>query len=129
MPSHTAQNFKYPLVGLKQAGGESLAKRFLGFNCHADPLKIATKEVTLEKDYAGTAFGMPDLTSFLIALSPDFERKAEKVRARVNDSKGVLLFKRARTGILMYDLDVRVPIDMQETEVVDILTSLSRDGG
>lgn len=121
MPSHSAQGVKYSLLGLKRAGGRCLEKRILGFNCHEDPLKISTGQVTLEKDYPAKASPMPDLTAFLCALVPGY-MGAKRGYVRLRDERGVLLFERADSGIPMHDL--ASGRSLGDSEVVSILSSL-----
>jgi inosine-uridine nucleoside N-ribohydrolase len=104
VPSHTAQNLKYPLPALQEQGGRSLGKKMLGFNWHADPLKIATEQVNLQMDeYSQKAFPMPDLTAFLCALLPDVAAPSLGF-VRVDDTDNVLIFKPDVAGISMYDI-------------------------
>jgi hypothetical protein len=125
VPSHSAQSTKYSLVGLKHVGGRCLERRVLGFNCHEDPLKIAEKQVTIEKDYPNQSCPMPDLTAFLCALIPGFNGSTLGY-ARVDDWNGTLIFRRESSGIPMYDMmDTR---SLKETEVVATLSSLAPRG-
>ncbi|QLI74647.1 uncharacterized protein G6M90_00g112120 [Metarhizium brunneum] len=122
VPSHAAQSTKYSLAGLKHEGGRCLERRVLGFNCREDPLKIAEKQVTIEKDYPNQACPMPDLTAFLCALIPKFNG-ATLGYAQVDDDNGALIFRREGSGIPMYDImDNRT---LKETEVVATLSSLA----
>ncbi|KID62615.1 hypothetical protein MAN_07831, partial [Metarhizium hybridum] len=122
VPSQAAQSTKYSLAGLKHEGGRCLERRVLGFNCHEDPLKIAEKQVTIEKDYPNQACTMPDLTAFLCALIPNFNGSTLGY-AQVDDDDGALIFRRESSGIPMYDImDNRT---LRETEVVAILSSLA----
>ena len=126
VPSHSAQDIKYSLLGLKQAGGHCLEKRILGFNCREDPLKISTGEITLETDYPTKASPMPDLTAFLCALIPEY-MGTKRGYVRLKDEKGVLLFERAESGIPMYNLVNGKSLGVWE--VVNILSSLKGDNG
>ncbi|KAM5348815.1 hypothetical protein ACJ41O_008638 [Fusarium nematophilum] len=126
VPSHSAQDIKYSLLGLKQAGGRCLEKRILGFNCHEDPVKIATGQVTLDDDYPSKACPMPDLTAFLCALIPGY-MGSKRGFVQVNDRDGVLLFKPASEGIPMHDLvNGR---SLEESDVGEVLASLEGGGG
>ncbi|KID59388.1 hypothetical protein MAN_10693, partial [Metarhizium hybridum] len=125
VPSHSAQSTKYSLAGLKHEGGRCLERRVLGFNCREDPLKIAGKQVTIEKDYPNQACPMPDLTAFLCALIPGFNGSTLGY-AQVDDDNGTLIFRRESSGIPMYDImDNR---SLTETEVVATLSSLAARG-
>ncbi|KAH7160678.1 hypothetical protein EDB81DRAFT_323034 [Dactylonectria macrodidyma] len=123
VPSHTAQGVKYPLSGLKKEGGTCLEKRFLGFNCLEDPLKIATKQVTLEKDYPEKICPMPDLTAFLCALSPGFGGSTLGY-AQLDDLDGTFLFRPHDSGIPMYD--IAEASSVKEEELVEVMASLAR---
>jgi hypothetical protein len=68
VPSHSAQSTKYSSVGLKQEDGRCLERRVLGSNCQGR-LKIAEKQVTIEKDYPNQACPMPDLMGSCVHLS------------------------------------------------------------
>lgn len=126
VPSHSVQNTKYSLAGLKREGGECLGKRILGFNCHQDALKIATKQVTLEKDYPDRHATMPDLSAFLCALIPRYGGSTLRY-ATVEDLDGTLLFKQSSSGIPMYDLTESKSLG--ETEVVELFASIVGAGG
>lgn len=109
VPSHTAQSIKYSALGLKKYGGHCIEKRILGFNCHEDPIKIVTNQVSLEQNYPDKAYSMPDLTSFLCALAPDqLGPKLEYIEVDEQEG-GTLLFKKSDKGIRMLGLD-----DVQE---------------
>ncbi|KLO80687.1 uncharacterized protein LW93_8931 [Fusarium fujikuroi] len=109
VPSHTAQSIKYSALGLKKYGGHCIEKRILGFNCHEDPIKIVTNQVSLEQNYPDKAYSMPDLTSFLCALAPDqLGPKLECIEVDEQEG-GTLLFKKSGKGIRMLGLD-----DVQE---------------
>lgn len=66
-------------------------------------MRIATKQVTLEKDYADKACPMPDLTTFLVALKPGFAGSTLSY-AKVEDKDGTILFRKDTEGIPMYDI-------------------------
>ncbi|KAH8706414.1 hypothetical protein BGZ61DRAFT_388757 [Ilyonectria robusta] len=123
VPSHTAQGVKYPLAGLKKEGGTCLEKRFLGFNCLEDPLKIATRKVTLEQNYPDKICPMPDLTAFLCALSPGFGGSTLGY-AQLDDYDGTFIFRPDTSGIPMYD--IADASSVTEAELVEVLASLAR---
>ncbi|KAF6517601.1 hypothetical protein HZS61_003162 [Fusarium oxysporum f. sp. conglutinans] len=52
VPSHTVQSIEYSALGLKHAGGQCMEKRILGFNCHQEPVKIVTNQVSIEGQYS-----------------------------------------------------------------------------
>ena len=125
VPSHTAQSVKYSLAGLAKAGGGDLAKRCLGFNCREDPIKIAKKQVTLEKDHPGKACPMPDLTTFLCALSPGFSG-ARLSYVQVDERGEAILFREEADGIPMYD--IKEGLTLGEEETIALLNSLAGNG-
>lgn len=113
VPSHTAQNIKYPLNSLVEEGGRSLERKILGFNCHADPVKIAMEQVTLSRDHAGKASPMPDLTSFLCELQPGYMGAITRY-ARVVQQGETLLFEPDSAGIPMYDIEKSTELGVHE---------------
>ncbi|KAM0425388.1 hypothetical protein ACHAPT_009445 [Fusarium lateritium] len=121
VPSHSAQNVQYSLVGLKREGGPTMERRCLGFNCGEEPLKMARSQVSLDQDYPDKTAPMSDLTAFLYALKPGFGN-ATLGFVQVENQKGTLIFRRSDSGIKMYDLDGRTVY--KENEVVDLLNSL-----
>ncbi|RBA12815.1 hypothetical protein FPRO05_14091 [Fusarium proliferatum] len=122
VPSHTAQSIKYSALGLKKYGGHCIEKRILGFNCHEDPIKIATNQVSLEQNYTDKAYSMPDLTSFLCALAPDqLGPKLGYIEVEEQEG-GTLLFKKSDKSIRMLDLgDVQ---EFKEKKIDEIFESL-----
>ncbi|KAL6355079.1 hypothetical protein LRP88_11556 [Fusarium phalaenopsidis] len=124
VPSHSAQNARYSLVGLKKEGGPTMERRCLGFNCGEEPLKMARNQVSLDKNYAGRKAPMPDLTAFLYALKPGFG-DAKQGYVQVENQKGTLIFRRSDSGIKMYDLEA--PIKFEADEVVALLDSLEKE--
>ncbi|KAM6508388.1 hypothetical protein FALCPG4_018252 [Fusarium falciforme] len=123
VPSHSAQNAQYSLVGLKQEGGPTMERRCLGFNCGEEPLKMARDQVSLDKDYSDRKAPMSDLTAFLYALKPGFG-DAKLGYVQVENQKGTLIFRRSDSGIKMYDLEA--PIKFEADGVVDLLDSLGK---
>ncbi|KAI7764927.1 hypothetical protein ACKAV7_012647 [Fusarium commune] len=99
VPSHTAQSIKYLALGLKKFGGHCIEKRILGFNCHEEPLKIVTNQVSLEQQYSDKAYSMPDLTSFLCALVPGHMGSKPGYIEVDEQEGGTLLFKKSDKGI------------------------------
>lgn len=97
VPSHSAQAVKYQLTGLAKEGGPSLEKRILGFNCHEEPLRIASRSVTLQDDYTDKASPMPDLTSFMCELQPGFMGSTPG-HVRLVHQGSTLLFERDEGG-------------------------------
>ncbi|KAJ4309293.1 hypothetical protein N0V84_011584 [Fusarium piperis] len=124
VPSHSAQNVQYSLVGLKKEGGPTMERRCLGFNCGEEPLKMARDEVSLDKNYPDRKAPMSDLTAFLYALKPGFGN-AKKGFVQVDNQKGTLIFRRSDSGIKMYDLEA--PIKFEADEVVNLLNSLEEE--
>ncbi|KAF5684739.1 hypothetical protein FCIRC_3822 [Fusarium circinatum] len=124
VPSHTAQSIKYSALGLKQQGGHCIEKRILGFNCHEDPIKIVKNQVSLEKNYPGKTYSMPDLTSFLCALVPDHTHPKLGYIEVDEQEGGTLLFKKSDKGIRMLDLDGAQ--EFNEKKIDDIFKSLTR---
>ncbi|KAF4961018.1 hypothetical protein FGADI_533 [Fusarium gaditjirri] len=105
VPSHTAQSIKYLAIGLKKFGGHCIEKRILGFNCHEEPLKIVTNQVSLEQQYPDKSYSMPDLTSFLCALVPGhMDSKPGYIEVDEQEG-GTLLFKKSDKGILQLSID------------------------
>ncbi|KAJ4127287.1 hypothetical protein NW754_013714 [Fusarium falciforme] len=123
VPSHSAQNAQYSLVGLKQEGGPTMERRCLGFNCGEEPLKMARDQVSLDKNYSDRKAPMSDLTAFLYALKPGFG-DAKLGYVQVENQKGTLIFRRSDSGIKMYDLEA--PIKFEADGVVDLLDSLGK---
>ncbi|RMJ18643.1 hypothetical protein CDV36_001761 [Fusarium kuroshium] len=124
VPSHSAQNAQYSLVGLKKEGGPTMERRCLGFNCGEEPLKMARAQVSLDKNYPDRKAPMSDLTAFLYALKPGFGN-AKKGFVQVENRKGTLLFRTSESGIKMYDL--KEPIKFEADEVVALLDSLEKE--
>jgi hypothetical protein len=93
VPSHSAQAVKYKLTGLAREGGHHLESWILGFNCHEEPLRIASREATLHGDYDSKSSPMPDLTSFMCELQPGFMGSTLGHVRLVHDGS-TLLFKR-----------------------------------
>ncbi|KAI8648916.1 hypothetical protein NCS56_01508500 [Fusarium sp. Ph1] len=124
VPSHSAQNAQYSLVGLKKEGGLTMERRCLGFNCGEEPLKMARNQVSLDKNYADRKAPMSDLTAFLYALKPGFG-DTKQGYVQVEDQKGALIFRRSDSGIKMYDLEA--PIKFEADEVVALLDSLEKE--
>ncbi|KAI8667594.1 hypothetical protein NCS56_00896500 [Fusarium sp. Ph1] len=124
VPSHSAQNAQYSLVGLKKEGGPTMERRCLGFNCGEEPLKMARNQVSLDKNYADRKAPMSDLTAFLYALKPGFG-DAKQGYVQVENQKGTLIFRRSDSGIKMYDLEA--PIKFEADEVVALLDSLEKE--
>ncbi|KAF5707528.1 hypothetical protein FMUND_11044 [Fusarium mundagurra] len=123
VPSHTAQSIKYSALALKKYGGHCIEKRILGFNCHDDPIKIVTNQVSLEQNYPDKTYSMPDLTSFLCALVPD-QTGSKLGYIEVDEQEGgTLLFKKSDKGIRMLDLDGVQ--EFYEKKMDDIFKSLS----
>ncbi|KAJ0136969.1 Uncharacterized protein HZ326_20045 [Fusarium oxysporum f. sp. albedinis] len=124
VPSHTAQSIKYSALGLKKFGGHWIEKRILGFNCHEEPLKIVTDQVSLEQQYPDKVYPMPDLTSFLCALVPG-HMGSNPGYIEVDEQKGgTLFFKKSDKGIRMFDLDGVKELD--EEQITTIFESLTR---
>ncbi|KAJ4185137.1 hypothetical protein NW755_008580 [Fusarium falciforme] len=124
VPSHSAQNAQYSLVGLKKEGGPTMERRCLGFNCGEEPLKMARDQVSLDKNYPDRKAPMSDLTAFLYALKPGFG-DAKLGYVQVENQKGTLIFRRSDSGIKMYDLEA--PIKFEADEVVTLLDSLENE--
>ncbi|KAG7406957.1 hypothetical protein Forpe1208_v012979 [Fusarium oxysporum f. sp. rapae] len=124
VPSHTAQSIKYLALGLKKFGGHCIEKRILGFNCHEEPLKIVTNQVSLEQQYSDKAYSMPDLTSFLCALVPGHMGSKPGYIEVDEQEGGTLLFKKSDKGIRMFDLDGVQELD--EKQITTIFESLTR---
>ncbi|RKK78836.1 hypothetical protein BFJ69_g5310 [Fusarium oxysporum] len=124
VPSHTAQSIKYSALGLKKFGGHCIEKRILGFNCHEEPVKIVTNQVSLEQQYPDKSYSMPDLTSFLCALVPGhMDSKPGYIEVDEQEG-GTLLFKKSDKGIPMFDLDGVKELD--EEQITTIFESLTR---
>ncbi|KAJ3469769.1 hypothetical protein MRS44_003834 [Fusarium solani] len=123
VPSHSAQNAQYSLVGLKKEGGPTMERRCLGFNRGEEPLKMARDQVSLDKNYPDRKAPMSDLTAFLYALKPGFG-DAKLGYVQVENQKGTLIFRRSDSGIKMYDLEA--PIKFEADEVVALLNSLEK---
>ncbi|KAG4269041.1 hypothetical protein FPRO04_12318 [Fusarium proliferatum] len=122
VPSHTAQSIKYPALSLKKYGGHCIEKRILGFNCHEDPIKIVTNQVSLEQNYPDKAYSMPDLTSLLCALAPD-QLAPKPGYIEVDEQEGgTLLFKKSDKGIRMLDLEDAQ--EFKEKKIEEIFESL-----
>ncbi|KAH7323143.1 hypothetical protein B0I35DRAFT_427188 [Stachybotrys elegans] len=103
VPSQTAQSITYSVLGLQGNGGLRLGKRILGFNCRESPLAIASKNVTIEKNYSDKAYSMPDLTAFLCALVPGYMGcKTGFVEIMAQDE--TLLLHPSDSGIPIYDM-------------------------
>ncbi|KAL2682352.1 hypothetical protein Neosp_006802 [[Neocosmospora] mangrovei] len=126
VPSHSAQNAQYSLVGLKKEGGPTMERRCLGFNCGEEPLKMARDQVSLDNNYPDKTAPMSDLTAFLYALKPGFG-DAKQGYVQVENQKGTLIFRRSDSGIKMYDLEA--PIKFGADEVVELLDSLEKESG
>ncbi|KAF5024995.1 hypothetical protein F66182_2946 [Fusarium sp. NRRL 66182] len=125
VPSHTAQGIKYSALGLKHVGGDCLEKRILGFNCHEDPIRIVTDQVSLGNNYAEQAYSMPDLTAFLCVLIPGYMGSTSGfIQVDAEDPNGALLFRRSSNGIQMFDLTQSKTLHKQE--VIDVLESLTQ---
>ncbi|EMT62439.1 hypothetical protein ACKRZS_005299 [Fusarium odoratissimum] len=124
VPSHTAQSIKYSAIGLKKFGGHCIEKRILGFNCHEEPVKIVTNQVSLEQQYPDKAYSMPDLTSFLCALVPGHMGSKPGYIEVDEQEGGTLLFKKSDKGIPMFDLDGVKELD--EEQITTIFESLTR---
>jgi inosine-uridine nucleoside N-ribohydrolase len=124
VPSHTAQSIKYSALALKKYGGHCIEKRILGFNCHEDPIKIVTNQVSLEQNYPDKTYSMPDLTSFLCALVPD-KTGSKLGYIEVDEQEGgTLLFKKSDKGIRMLDLDgVQEFHEKKMKDIFDLLSS------
>ncbi|KAM5375955.1 hypothetical protein ACJA88_007066 [Fusarium oxysporum] len=125
VPSHTAQSIKYSALGLKKFGGHCIEKRILGFNCHEEPVKIVTNEVSLEQQYPDKSYSMPDLTSFLCALVPGHMGSKPGYIEVDEQEGGTLLFKKSDKGIPMFDLDGVKELD--EEQITTIFESLTQD--
>jgi hypothetical protein len=97
VPSHSAQAVKYNLTSLTRKGGRHLERRILGFNCHEEPLRIASREATLHGDYSSKSSPMPDLTSFMCELQPGFMGAVTGYVRLVHDGSAIL-FKRDEGG-------------------------------
>ncbi|KPA35560.1 hypothetical protein FLAG1_11732 [Fusarium langsethiae] len=133
VPSHTAQSIKYSALGLKNVGGHCLEKRILGFNCREDPLKIVANNVSLDGQYSGKAYPMPDLTAFLCALIPKYMEgmgfKLRFIEVDEKDSNGALLFRRSDKGIEMYDWsESDEGKTLTETEVTGVFEATAKGG-
>jgi hypothetical protein len=133
VPSHTAQSIKYSALGLKNVGGHCLEKRILGFNCREDPLKIVANNVSLDGQYSGKAYPMPDLTAFLCALIPKYMEgmgfKLRFIEVNEKNSNGALLFRRSDKGIEMYDWsESDEGKTLTETEVTGIFEATAKGG-
>jgi inosine-uridine nucleoside N-ribohydrolase len=124
VPSHTAQSIKYSALGLKKFGGHCIEKRILGFNCHEEPVKIVTNQVSLEQQYPDKSYSMPDLTSFLCALVPGHMGSKPGYIEVDEQEGGTLLFKKSDKGIPMFDLDGVKELD--EEQITTIFESLTR---
>ncbi|KAK2122117.1 hypothetical protein NOF04DRAFT_1316671 [Fusarium oxysporum II5] len=124
VPSHTVQSIEYSALGLKHAGGQCMEKRILGFNCHQEPVKIVTNQVSIEGQYSDKFFSMPDLTSILCALVPG-NMGAKQGHIKIDEQEsGTLLFVPSHEGIPMFDLDGVRQLDM--SHVKDIFHSLTK---
>ncbi|KAL5583742.1 hypothetical protein FOVSG1_015093 [Fusarium oxysporum f. sp. vasinfectum] len=123
IPSHTVQSITYSALALKRAGGQCIEKRILGFNCHQDPVKIVTKQVSIEGQYSDKFFPMPDLTSFLCALVPgNMGAKPGHIKIDEQES-GTLLFVPSHEGIPMFDLGGVTQLNMSDVKkIFDSLT-------
>ncbi|KAF4336497.1 hypothetical protein FBEOM_9629 [Fusarium beomiforme] len=123
VPSHTAQSIKYSALGLQRVGGHCIEKRILGFNCHQEPLKIVTNQVSIEGQYLDKFYPMPDLTSFLCALVPG-HMGAKPGHIKIDEQEGgTLLFVPSHEGIPMLDLGgVK---EVNESDVKNIFYLLS----
>jgi inosine-uridine nucleoside N-ribohydrolase len=133
VPSHTAQSIKYSALGLKNVGGHCLEKRILGFNCREDPLRIVANNVSLDGQYSGKAYPMPDLTAFLCALIPKYMEgmgfKLRFIEVNEKNSNGALLFRRSDKGIEMYDWsDSDEGKILTETEVTGVFEATAKGG-
>ncbi|KAJ0148749.1 Uncharacterized protein HZ326_8701 [Fusarium oxysporum f. sp. albedinis] len=124
VPSHTAQSIKYSALDLKKFGGHCIEKRILGFNCHEEPVKIVTNQVSLEQQYPDKSYSMPDLTSFLCALVPGHMGSKPGYIEVDEQEGGTLLFKKSDKGIPMFDLDGVKELD--EEQITTIFESLTR---
>ncbi|EXM12446.1 hypothetical protein FoTM2_013628 [Fusarium oxysporum f. sp. vasinfectum] len=124
VPSHTAQSIKYSALGLKKFGGHWIEKRILGFNCHEEPLKIVTDQVSLGQQFPDKAYPMPDLTSFLCALVPGHMGSNPRYIEVDEQKGGTLLFKKSDKGIRMFHLDGVKELD--EEQITTIFESLTR---
>ncbi|KAF5978997.1 hypothetical protein FCOIX_5565 [Fusarium coicis] len=106
VPSHTVQSIEYSALGLKHAGGRCMEKRILGFNCHQEPVKIVTNQVSIEGQYSDKFFRMPDLTSVLCALIPG-NMGAKQGHIKIDEQEsGTLLFVPSNEGISMLEIDL-----------------------
>ncbi|EXL64938.1 hypothetical protein FOPG_18816 [Fusarium oxysporum f. sp. conglutinans race 2 54008] len=124
VPSHTAQSIKYSALGLKQIGGHCIEKRILGFNCHEEPLKVVTNQVSLDQQYSDKAYSMPDLTSLLCALDPG-HMGSKPGHIEVDEQEGgTFLFKRSDKGIRMFDLEGVT--ELNEAQITMIFQSLTK---
>jgi hypothetical protein len=121
VPSHSAQAVKYKLTGLAREGGHHLESRILGFNCHEEPLRIASREATLHDDYGAKSSPMPDLTSFMCELQPGFMGSTPGHVRLVHDGS-TLLFKRDEGGgegaIPMCDIKSSRELEAWEVEQI-----------
>lgn len=90
-------------MNLQINGVQLLKKRILGFNCQEDAREIAAGRVTLSDVYPLMEFSMPDLTSVLCALKPEWMEHSMRY-VRIKDDNGVLLFEKASKGIPICDL-------------------------
>ncbi|KAF4447654.1 hypothetical protein F53441_8858 [Fusarium austroafricanum] len=124
VPSHTAQSIKYSALGLKHIGGHCLEKRILGFNCHEDPAKIVTNQVSLEEQYSDKAYSMPDLTAFLCALVPGHMGSKSGFIEVDENASGTLLFTPSCNGIRMFDMNG--PKELDEPQVKKVFESIAR---
>ena len=71
VPTHTTQALKYNLAELIPGSGRAYEKRFLGFNCRLDPMKLATGESTIT-DFPNKVI-LADLTALFCAFSSGFK--------------------------------------------------------
>lgn len=124
VPSHTAQNVKYPALALKRVGGDCLTKRILLYNLGTEPMKIAMDVAKMSEQLADKALPMPDLTataltateSKLKKLFPGMQKKYVEV---IDEGPGgALLFKPSSTGIPI--LDIKEGITLTESQVIGI---------
>ncbi|RYC79589.1 hypothetical protein BFJ63_vAg17527 [Fusarium oxysporum f. sp. narcissi] len=123
VPSHTVQSITYSALGLKRVGGQCIEKQILGFNCHQEPVKIVTNQVSIEGQYSDKFFSMPDLTSFLCALVPgNMGAKPGHIKIDEQES-GTLLFVPSHEGIPMFDLGGVTQLNMSDVKrIFDSLT-------
>jgi hypothetical protein len=103
---------------------QPLAKRFLGFNCHVDAMRLAANEATV-KDLVGKEVVVPDLTAFLCAFSAGFAGVTLS-HASLLDNGSQLILERKDAGIPVCEIHKDVVLGKEA--IHDIMSALVTHG-